>query len=373
MTPETAYWRGVIDGVAAFCRRHPHVRYLLPSPTEPMAEGYVMTDGVITIVADEASAARAARFGKPVVNVSSMGSDLPFPSVLTDNVAIGRLAAEHLLAQGYAAYACHMESRVAYSVERLHGFRERLKEAGKAVDVFDSSPECGSPSDPAGLRAATAAWLAGLRKPTGLLSHNDARACGILALCRDGGIRVPEEVGILGVDDDEFLDVSCRPTLSSVDNAPSLVGYRAAEMLALILAGGEASATVRVAPRRVVERQSTQAALTDDPLLTEAVRYIRRHATDPIGVDDVVREVALSRRSLERRFRQRLDRSPAEEILRVRVERAKGLLGDSDLPVSAVAEAVGYGQSRNFATAFQREVGMEPRAYRALYRIRGRS
>ena len=315
------------------------------------------------------SAARVRRLGKPIVNVSSTSRLTP-TSVSTDGDAIGRLAADHLLSHGYAEFACHFDSRVHFSCERMEGFRRRLAETGRETHVFDSSPERGAPEDPRALRIATADWMRGLPGPLGLLTHNDARALGLLAILVAHGIRVPEDVGVLGVDNDAFLDDSSNPTLSSVDNAPSIVGYRAAEMLVSILEGAPPPAsTLLVAPRHVVQRRSTGTVLTD-PLLAQAVALIREHACAPIDVHQVLKTVPLSRRSLERRFRLCLGRSPAEEILRVRMDRARTLLVDSDLSIGRIAEAVGYGHGRNFASAFRRESGMEPRAYQALHRPR---
>ena len=365
----SAYWRGVIEGVATYCRLHPGVSYGLPQAADPLSEGLGEPDGMIARMDDSESARRAESLGTRLVNVSSTSYGLPFPSVSTDGNANGRLAAEHLLSHGYTTFACHMDSRVRFSNERLTGFRQRLAEMGREVHVFDSSPERGASEEPAALRAATADWLGTLRKPLGLLTHNDARALGLLGILRRHGIRVPEEVGVVGVDNDAFLDDSSFPTLSSIDNAPSIVGYRAAEMLVSIMECVPPTAHLLVAPQRVVQRQSTGLVLAD-PLLAQAVALIREHACEPLDVYQVLEAVPLSRRSLERRFRLCLGRSPAEEILRVRMAHARMLLVDSDLSIGKIAKNVGYGHARNFASAFQRESGMEPRAYQALHRLK---
>jgi LacI family transcriptional regulator len=193
----------------------------------------------------------------------------------------------------------------------------------------------------------------------------------LLDICREAGLSVPEQVGVLGIDNDELISATSIPTLSSIDAAADLVGYRAADLLVSLINGQPPPPEkLLVPPRRVVARESTQLVLTDDDLLAKAVAFIRAGATRGITVADVLEVVPLTRRSLERRFRERLGRSPGEEIIRVKLDRAKWLLTETDQPLGKVATASGFKGFRSFATAFRRELKTGPTAYRRSVKMR---
>jgi LacI family transcriptional regulator len=288
-----------------------------------------------------------------------------------DSTAVGRLAAEYMLQQGYAHFACHVESRIAFSRLSLTGFADRLTEAGHACAKFDTGADNVAGIAPAGVRSATAAWLHELPKPVGVFTHSDVRAASILKICLEAGIDVPNEAGIIGNDNDLIIGPATKPTLTSIDNAPELVGYRAASVLVDLIRGEPPRHNRElVPPRSVIERQSTQPAFVADESLRQAMRFIRAHAADAITVDDVVRHVPLSRRTLERRFQSHLARSPADEIRRVHFERARHLLAETSLKLSEVAIASGYSRFSSFATAFQAAHERTPSEYRVAFRTR---
>ena len=371
LTPESAYWRGALVGVAAFCREREGVEMLMVHPEAALIGEPERTDGIITVIHDAAQCAAVSRSSVPVVNISSLREEVPCPTVCTDNFAIGRLAAEHLLLQGYSQFAYHLESRVTFSRRRLEGFSARLSEAGRLCNVFDTGSPALAGASPAEVRAATAAWLKALPKPVGIFTHNDVRASALLEICRESNIDVPNVAGVIGNDNDAIICPSTKPTLTSIDNASDLIGYRAAEvLLGLIRGKSPREKSEYIAPRRVIERQSSQPALAADELVREAIRFIRENATAPITVDDVVRHVPISRRSLERRFQAAFARSPADEIRRVQFDRARHLLTESSLKLSEVAIASGYSRFSSFATAFQSAHALTPGAYRDEYRRR---
>ena len=372
LTPQTAYWRGVIAGAASYCREQPSVRLRIPTAEWELIPDSHAVDCVIAVVRNNRPDETARRFDKPIVNVSSISECVGYPTITLDNYVIGRAAADHLLAQGYRHFAYHLESRVYFSRERLAGFQNRLQESKRSCDVFDTAPTSGRDDTPASLRAATESWVRSLPKPLGLFTHNDVRAALLLDICKDAGLAVPTEVGVIGVDDDELVCEACSPELSSIDNAPDLIGYRAAA-LAVELARGLAhprDLRILIPPRAVVPRDSTQPVFMDDSLLARAVTFIRQHATDPISVSDILEASPMSRRVLERRFRQHLGRSPAQEIRRIQIEKAQGLLVETDHTLNQIADRCGFAQFRNFATAFRRQTGMTPTAYRRQFRMR---
>jgi LacI family transcriptional regulator len=176
---------------------------------------------------------------------------------------------------------------------------------------------------------------------------------------------VPDEVAVLGVDDDEILCELSQPPLSSIDANANGVGMRGAEILDRLLAGkAPPEDTVLVPPCFVVTRQSTSTIATEDPTVAAAMGFIRDHAGDGIHVDDVVASVRISRATLERRFRDSIGRSPAEEIVRIRMKRTKLLLAETDYKLRTVASLAGFGSSSQLVTAFKRITGFTPGEYR---------
>ncbi len=366
----SAYWRGVITGIGKYCRQNSNLRLRLPTSEWEIIGDSESIDGVITVIGLPGSSHSATRKDKPVVNVSSIVANVSFPTITLDNKHIGRLAAEHLLEQGYQFFACHIESRVHFSVMRMAGFIERLKEARKSCSVFDTAPANGVVLSSSEVHTKTLEWLNQLPKPVGLFTHNDGRATVLLDFCRDAGLNVPNQVGVIGVDNDQVICLASTPALSSVDVSPEIIGYRAAALLMDLIAGqSPPEEPLLVKPKGVIERQSTCPILMDDDVLSIAMAFIRDHSEDRIDVSDLLEIVPVSRRSLERRFREQLGRSPLDEIRKSKILRAKNLLVDSDLTLTAISAACGYQSFRNFATAFKRDVGLTPSAFRKSMRL----
>ncbi|MHB8635338.1 MAG: substrate-binding domain-containing protein [Fimbriimonadaceae bacterium] len=366
LTPLSAYARGVLAGVAGYCRQHDGIDMVMSNEDAALAGEPDRIDGCITAIRDRAACAAAAASPIPSVNVSSTLDHVPCPSVSPHSEAVGRLAAEHLLEQGYRHFACHFESRFAFSQRCKQAFEDRLADAGHACNSFDTSSVEGGVD----ARSATADWLRELPKPVGVFTHGDFRASELIDICRRADIEVPQEAGLIGNDNDELICASSKPTLTSVDNAADVIGFRAAAVLVDLIRGEKPeSGWEHIPPRAVIERQSTQLTSIGDECLSQAIRFIRAHASDAITVDDVVRHVPLSRRTLERRCQSHLARSPADEIRRVHFERARHLLADTSIKLSEVAIASGYNRFTSFATAFYAAHKVTPGQYRETVRI----
>ncbi|HEX8323001.1 MAG TPA: substrate-binding domain-containing protein [Tepidisphaeraceae bacterium] len=362
-SPTQQHQRQIILGVSQFCRQYPRFRYRTSASVTLFLKDAHSVDGVIALLENDDA---AARYGRPVVNVSSSHLPLPVPTVATDGRLIGKLAAEHLLRQGYQSFGCCMDTRFAFSCERLAGFSETVRAAGRPVDAFDTKSL--TEADRVG-HVRLAEWLRNQVKPFGLFSHNDLQAVALIDACREMRLNVPNDVGIVGVDNDELLAELARPGLTSVDPGTPLIGYRAAEVLARMIQGESVpNGVIYLPPRDVVVRESSQSLSLIDERLKAALQFIRQNAARSIGVSDVIDHVPMSRRSFERLFSTALGISPAEEIRRVRINRAKRLIVEGELRLSAVAGACGYGAFRNFATAFRREVGVSPDEYRRTFR-----
>lgn len=329
-------------------------------------------DGIIARVASRGLAEHLRGVGVPVVNVSAARiPGVDFPTVTADLAAAARLAVEHLLNQGFRHFGYFAPLGLSYVEVHYEGFVQALAKAGRECSLF-AARRTGSPDATWSRRQdALQQWLQSLPKPVAVLTWTGDRGREVLYACRELGLLVPEQVAVLGGDEDVLLCQTCVPPLSAVALTSERIGYQAAALLDRLQNGDTApAAPLLIEPARVVVRQSTDTLAIDDRHLAQAIGFIRRHGAEPIQVSDVLRAVPMSRSSLERRFQQALGRSPADEIRRVHLERAKQLLAESDLPVPEVADASGFQSREYLAYAFKRATGLTPREYRA--RMRGR-
>ena len=208
-------------------------------------------------------------------------------------------------------------------------------------------------------------WLRSLPKPIGLMACNDDRGQHVIEACKLAGLRVPDEVAVIGADNDELVCELSDPPMSSVAVNFERAGYDSAELLAKLMAGRRSvSKAIVVSPTHVVARQSTNILAIEDAHVAKSLRFIRLHGREAIQVTDVVTASGLSRRVLEKRFRKLLGRSVLIEIRRVRVAQICRLLAETNLSVSQIADSLGYTSIEHIARYFRSEMKMSPLAYR---------
>lgn len=371
-----AYGRDLLVGIAQYVRVHGpwSIEFEEGDPCERMPGWFSAWkgEGVIARLKTPAMARAVAGLRVPVVDLYGSLPGLNFPTVRSDEGAVGRLAAEHLLERGLRQFAFCGFNGTDWSDRRREGFEGHIARAGFSCRTFAGSPPpqafAGSEYEEhgAGSEQRLNRWLRDLPKPVGLMACNDTRARQVLNACRTLAVAVPDEVAVIGVDKDELLcDLSDLP-LSSVILNTQRIGFEAAALLERLMAGGEPPGdTLLVEPKGVATRRSTDVLAVDDRRVAAALRYIREHACEGIDVPAVLRAVSLSRSSLERRFAQVLGRSPKAEILRVRLERAKQLLMDSDLPLARVAEKAGFDHPEHLSRLFKQKTGATPGQFRA--------
>jgi len=371
----SGYLQNVQIGISEYFLQRPNWIWtsVIPRPeyANTLAMAQLHPDGVIAYV-EEVYLGELQNLGVPVVDVSNWLAKMHFPSVLADDEEVGRLAARYFMDLGLRHFAVTGIRDAKFSDLRIKGYTEALAAQGLGATLIgwdDSS----LPRDivvPPGINPGLFHWLKALPKPLGVFATNDFTAAPMLDICRHAGIRVPEDVCVLGVDNDELFTKVTHPPLSSIDLPTRKIGFEAARLLDALMAGGAAPAEpVLLPPIRVETRQSTNLLAIPDQDVQTAVRYIRERVHTQVSVEDLLKVVSVNRRYLERKFRQYLGRSPLQEIRRVRLDKAKEMLSASDLSVAAIARRSGFPNAERLANVFHASVGITPTAYRRNFRL----
>ena len=365
-----AYARGLLTGILRHVREHEPWTVFLPEhgrgapPLEALAKW--VGDGVIARIETESTAKAIERLrrklGIPVIDVSAARLVADVPYVETDDAAIATAAADHFFERDFRHFAFLGDDRFQWSDNRCRAFQEVVAAKGHDVAVFTHRRRKTAPADD---DEAVEAWLAGLPKPVALLACYDIRGRQAIDACRRAGIAVPDEVAVLGVDDDEVLCGLASPPLSSVMPDAIGAGRRAAELLEQLMKGERLERREwLLPPLGIATRQSTDVLAIDDPLVVAAVRQIRDHACDGIKVTDVVRSLKATRRVLESRFTKRVGHTPHEEIARVQFRRVEQLLRETELSLAAIAKRAGFKHTEYMTVAFTKRHGMPPSRWR---------
>ncbi|HYG73611.1 MAG TPA: DNA-binding transcriptional regulator [Planctomycetota bacterium] len=366
---------GWLRGLLSFARTRPNWRIRHETNT---ADGIRAVcgwgvDGIIAHLYDLEMARAICGMGKPVVNISSAISDFPVPRVSMDNVAIGEQAGRHLLERGFKHFAYIGYSNRHFTTERYTGYARAIQAAGYTVHRYDSdSSRVIQGETNVADNADIERWLRGLHKPLGLMACNDVLGHDMLRLIENIGLHVPDQIAVIGVDNDDLACNFAHPPLSSVRVPWDLIGYEAAVLLDRILSGrrlAEKEKAIRLPPQGVMTRQSTDVLAVPDADVSTAVRFIREHFSENISVDDVLEVVPISRRSLEQKFRAVLNCTPLQEIHRMRMDRAKDLLTHTGLTVFAVAKQCGFSSLEHFSRMFKASEGVSPARYRLRARL----
>jgi LacI family transcriptional regulator len=370
-----SYGRELLMGIAKYVRIHGpwSIEFEEGDPTEHFPKWFDRWkwDGIIARVSTPAMAEVIRRTGVPVVDLSGNLPEFRFPRIRSDEEAVGRLAAEHLLERGFKNFAFCGFNGTDWSDLRRANFERRVSEAGFGCKAFEYAVPTQSFSasdyEEHGERHERdlMAWLQTLPKPCGLMACNDARGRQVLNCCREVGVAVPDEVAVIGVDKDEiFCELSDMP-LSSVILNTQQIGFEAAALLARLMAGESTdTSSILVQPLGVMARQSTDVLAMDDRHIAKALKLIRERACDGLDVESLLKVVPLSRSVLERRFSQILGISPKAEILRVRLDRVCSLLAESDLSLAEVAHKAGFEHPEYMSRLFKKKMGVTPGEFR---------
>lgn len=363
---EDSWGRNIVESVCRFA--HDAGWNLLITPRDHQGRLRIPKvwkgDGVVAALRNRSAAEHVKRFQIPVVDVSrTMNKESWFARVTTDDRQRAKLAFDHLRSRGLENFACYTPSIGRYSDHRAREFQTIVEKNGFRCQRFRQSVD-----HDAWLTSYTAVgeWLAELPKPLGVFAGDPYPARQLVEICSVKSIRIPDEVALISGDDDELLCNVATPSISSVELASHQIGETAAEILDRAMAGRDVTKeVVEIVPLGIRHRASTNLMAIEDTDLAAALRFIRDNACDGIGVADIVKACRLSRRTLENRFREILDRSPADEIRRIRFNRVRRLLIDTDKPIEAIALDCGFASGASLCQSYKQRYLESPGATRA--------
>jgi len=369
--PLDGFGRDLMLGIARFAQSHPAweifmdwpeglaVNQLSPRPTEWEVDGILVRPYALPYLEQ----VRQMRI--PIVNMGAIEQWIRFPSVLVHGQAAGGMAARHLLDRGFRQMAFVGHEGRHYSTSRQTGVERERRAAGidSPMPVWNLDADAhtfGTQGE-----RSLGRWIRNLRRPTGIVACNDHHALMVVRACRRLGLLVPEDMAVIGTSNDPMVCEFSPVPLSSVDLNTQRVGHEAATLLDSILDGLPPPRRPQlIAPTGVVQRRSSNAQAVADPSVAKALALMQERHREPLTFSDLARDAGLGRRVLERRFRDALGRSPGEMLLRMRIETARALLRDTNLPVEEVAAASGFTHASHFGRHFKASDGRTPGRFR---------
>lgn len=364
-----AYGRQLLAGIYDHvCRRDDWCTFLPEHgrgrpPLEELAAW--RGDGLIARIETDEIARAVEDLALPAIDVSAARLLPHVPYVETDDARIARLAVDHFVDEGHATFAFCGDSRFRWSENRRGHFAAALARTDRTAHEFDVAEDGHSGATQRQQRLVE--WLAGLPKPVGVFTAYDVLGRQVIDACHRGGLVVPDEVAVLGVDDDELLCGLTTPPLSSVITDGRGAGRRAAELLDRLLDGDTVPMEHLLPPVGVAIRRSSDALAVNDPDVAAAVAFIRDNVQAGLKADDVAAATGQGRRGLEHLFQRRLGRSVHDVIQRVQFQRVEHLLRNTDLKLAVVARRCGFRHAEYMTVAFTKRYGMSPSAWRQTY------
>ena len=373
--------RLIFNGVLAYANEHPECRrWRFHPPLNRLTVDWETLDrhrphGVIAQISDSGFLGMLDARKVPRVNVSAAIEDTSGPSVIPDNYLCGQLAARHFIQRRFRHFAYLGVNGAFYAQERRRGFLNILEEASLDGDFHCEEIVAPAVYLDSPLPVDLEKWICQLPRPVGLFAGTDGLARQVVEVCDQRGIRCPDEVAVLGVDNDE-LECAISPVkISSVALPFNSIGRIATEMLHTRLKNPDWPARLPAAqilpPIGIVTRRSTELLAVEDPVLRKAMVWIRETSSENRSVTDLARFCGVSRRYLERHFRASLGCSPNDEILRYRIQRVQFMLAETTLTVTEIADRLGYREPKYLHRIFRKTCGCSPIEYRNSFQRRG--
>lgn len=368
-----AYAREVIRGIAQHNREHQNcLLEFTPRGLEDPPPAWLKSwqgDGILARVNDRRMAGALRRKGLPVVDLRRLISAKGIPRIGPDDAEACRLVWEHFRQRGFARFAFVGEPPGIHRAmdARADYFRDLVRQAGfPLLEIRLDDVQAGDRWDTQCRQLRR--WLTQLPLPIAVMACNDDVGLRVLDACRRASLQVPDQIAVAGVGNDECLCDLSLPQLTSVHLNPRRIGYEAAELLDRMMDGHRIEQREYVVPpREIVARMSTDVVAAEDPLVAEAIRFIRERACEGIDVGAVCRHICRSRGALEPRFKKVLGRTVHEELQRVRLARVRELLGATDLPIKQIAREAGFRYPEYLMRVFRRSTGKTLKQYREAF------
>jgi len=363
------YGRGILRGIIRYQNEHgPWSIYFKPqglgAPPPQWLRGW-NGDGILARINDYKMAKVLSTTSAHVVDLRNALPSINLPTVAISNHAVVNLAINHFIERGYKQFAFCGTRRGENRNQDEKGdlFAKIVTQKGYVCHTY-KYPKLKLNSWDTEQRHISN-WLKTLPTPTAILTCHDDKGQQVIDACRRAKRLVPDEIAILGIDNDPFLCNLSNPQLSSIDVYPERIGYEAAALLDRLMKGQKAPAKpLLFEPRGLVIRQSTDFTAVSDPIVAQVTKKIREHACDYTDVEQILEEIPISRSSLFRRFKATIGRSPKKELTRVRIELAKSYLTSTTLRIDEIATKVFHSESKHFIETFRKIVGTTPLTFR---------
>lgn len=363
-----SYTRDLLAGVSRYLHSHGAWSTFLElraleSSVPPWLSGWD-GDGILTRTHSSEMARAIKAAGVPTVELRSTKHTAGFPFIGMDNALIGQAVAEHFLNRGYRRFAAYTLDTEEFFRERVSKFVARVEATGNPCVTLPAQGES-TPRDWESHQKQLMRWLESLPKPVGIFATNDQLAVRLLDACRRAAIAVPEEVAVVGCENEETLCEFASPALTSVRFDGLTVGWKAAERLDRIMRGDpDDGRPILVPPKGIEVRASSDEFVIEDPVALRAARLIRERAFSGLNIADLCAELGVSRSTLERRMKAALGRAPKDELLRVRFREVNRLLRATDLTIDLIAEQTGFTHAHYLQTAYRERFGITPGEFR---------
>ena len=352
-----------LNGPWSFYKEPTDLKSSIPHLTNWKPDGIIMRDSLIS--------KELLKLNIPTIlaiHDSKYPKDVPV--IKTESFSIAKMASDHLLEKGFKNFAFCGFDNFDWSNERKKYFTRFISEAGYKADVYEASNTV-KKRNWENEQKHVSKWIKSLPKPVGIFACNDDRGQHILEVCKMNNLKVPEEVAVIGVDNDPIVCDIGDPPLTSIDLSVEAAGYEAAKLMDAMISNRKTTGdNILVSPSHIVQRQSSDILAINDGKVAMAINYIRENAKNKILVQDVVGTVGLSRRTLERRFKKNVHRSIYGEIQRVRIELISKLLIETDLPIYQIASLFNFTDIEHISRYFKTEKGIGLREFRKLHQPR---
>ncbi len=357
----------LVAGIVRYASDNPHWEIVTPylnTRIERVTQCPERYDGIIAAIYSEQDMKNALALGLPLVEAANILMGSRVPSVFSDEAAIGRMAAAHLLERGFMHFAFCGFSDHRYSQDRAVAFREALERRGYRLDAIWNGTWEDSHSSLEVIDEIRQ-WILALPRPVGIFCCNDIRSLHVYQAIRQSKLAVPGEVALLGVDNEKDLVGLYGLELSSIEVNVESIGYEGARLLDRLMHGHKPPGEpVLISPLSVVVRSSTDIQHNEDELIRRALQLIQARALQPFTVKDLVAALAISRRALERRFKLVAGCTPSEAITKVRLAHARELLLNTEMTMQEISEKLGFSEQRQLTRMFRSYMNLTPLKFR---------